>query len=144
MAMKVLASIARLQGMDQLHIGGLGKLAGDEKEVKDNWLKTSALSNDEGEELLAQDWHGMKPAIGTCSGGLHPGIVARLVKLLSPDIVIQAGGGIHGHPEGTHAGAIAMRAALDAIVDDLPVDEKAKKIPQLAIALDKWGHWTPK
>ena len=34
MSMKVLAEIARIQGVDQLHIGGLGKLAGDEKEVK--------------------------------------------------------------------------------------------------------------
>jgi len=30
------------------------------------------------------------------------------------DVVIQAGGGIHGHPKGTLLGAIAMRQAVDA------------------------------
>jgi len=36
MSMKVLAEIARIQGVDQLHIGGLGKLAGDKREVLNN------------------------------------------------------------------------------------------------------------
>ncbi len=144
MSMKVIASIARLQGVDQLHIGGLGKLAGDEKEVKDNWTKTSAPKNDEYEEVLAQDWHGMTPVLPVCSGGLHAGIVPRLVDLLGKDIAVQAGGGIHGHPGGTHAGAIGMRAVLEAIADDIPIQEAAEKCPELKVALDKWGTWTPK
>lgn len=144
LSMKVVAEISRLQGVDQVHIGGLGKLAGEEKEVHDNWEKTALPGNAEGHEVLAQDWYGTKPVLPVCSGGLHPGIVARLVHLLSSDLVIQAGGGIHGHPQGSYRGAIAMRAALDAIADRVPVTEAAKKCPELAAALKKWGHWTPK
>ncbi len=144
MSMKVLAEMARMQGVDQLHIGGLGKLAGDRKEVRDVWEKASGERNPERDLVLSQEWDDVKPLLGVCSGGLHPGIISRLVKLLSADIVIQAGGGIDGHPSGPRAGAVAMRAALDAISDGISVDDKAAKCPELAEALRKWGSHTPK
>jgi len=144
MSMKILAEIARIQGCDQVHIGGLGKLAGDRREVRGIWEKVALQSVGESKEVLAQDWAGMKPLLGTCSGGLHPGIISRLVRLLGADIVIQAGGGIHGHPRGTEAGARAMRAALDAIADGHRVEDAARVHPELADALAFWGHGTPK
>jgi hypothetical protein len=42
------------------------------------------------------------------SGGLHPGLVPELVDRCGTDIGVQAGGGVHGHPDGTHAGAKAQ------------------------------------
>ncbi|VVB74224.1 Ribulose bisphosphate carboxylase [Candidatus Tiddalikarchaeum anstoanum] len=39
LSMKVVTSVARMQGIDQLHIGGMGKLAGDEEEVESNFEK---------------------------------------------------------------------------------------------------------
>ena len=50
------------------------------------------------------------------SGGLHPKSVPKLVKRMGKDIIIQAGGGIHGHPGGTIAGAKAMRAAVERVI----------------------------
>ena len=34
------------------------------------------------------------------SAGIHPGMVPNLVADFSMDHVINAGGGIHGHPDG--------------------------------------------
>ena len=54
------------------------------------------------------------------------------------DVVIQAGGGIHGHPKGTVRGAIAMRQAVDATLRKIPLKKYAKDHIELKEALDKW------
>ncbi len=53
--------------------------------------------------------------------------------------MVQAGGGIHGHPDGTAAGARAMRQAVDAALAGVSSAEYAKTHPELARALAKWG-----
>lgn len=143
MSMKALVEIARLIGVDQLHIGGLGKLAGNKTEVFENWTKCALPENIPTATLLPQKWYGIKPVLPTCSGGLHPGIVPRLMDLLGTNMVIQAGGGIHGHPGGTHKGAIALRQCIDAYLDNADPREYAKTRPELKAALDKWGYTTP-
>ncbi len=142
-SMKVLAEIARMQGVDQLHIGGLGKLAGGRTEVKNNYIKCYSDSNVTDFEMLEQDWYGTKPVFSVCSGGLHPGIMHRLMDLLSTDIVIQAGGGVLGHPEGTQSGAKALRQAIDAYMKEITVKDYAKTHQELAQALKLWGDETP-
>jgi ribulose-bisphosphate carboxylase large chain len=87
---------------------------------------------------LASNWSGIKPVFAVCSGGLHPGLVPELMKLLGKDITIQAGGGIHGHPFGTRAGAKAMRQAVDATMHNIPLREYAADHVELAKALEKW------
>jgi len=144
MSMKVIASIARLQGVDQLHIGAMGKLVGGKKEVRDNWGKCSAMGNKEGDLLLPQKWYNKKPVFSVCSGGLHVGILEPLFKLLGTDIVLQLGGGIHGHPGGTHAGAKALRQTIDAYIKKIPMGEYAKRHTELEQALKRWGHKVPK
>ena len=143
MSMKVIAEISRIVGVDQLHIGGMGKLVGSRVEVMENWIKCSNHSNEEGTNMLGQNWYGTNPVLGTCSGGLHPGIIGRLINLLGKDIVIQAGGGIHGHPGGTRAGAKALRDAVDACVGGISVRDYSRDKPELAAALKKWGDKTP-
>lgn len=142
-SMKVLAEIARMQGVDQLHIGGLGKLAGGRTEVRSNYIKCYNESNGNEFEMLEQNWHGLKPVFGVCSGGLHPGIMHRLMELLSTDIVVQAGGGVLGHPNGTESGAKALRQAIDAYMKGITVEEYAKSHQELAEALNLWGNETP-
>ena len=78
--------------------------------------------------------------MGVSSGGLHPGHVPFLIRHLGKDIVIQMGGGIHGHPDGTRKGAMAMRQALDATLKDISLEEYAKEHVELARALEKWGN----
>ncbi|HID72771.1 TPA: hypothetical protein EYP38_02410, partial [Candidatus Micrarchaeota archaeon] len=55
----------------------------------------------------------------------------------------QAGGGIHGHPKGTRVGAMAMRQAVDAAMEGIPLPKYAKTHKELAEALKKWKYVKP-
>ena len=55
------------------------------------------------------------------------------------DCIVQAGGGVHGHPGGTTSGAMAMRQAVDAWVEGTSVNKYAKNHPELEKAIKKWG-----
>jgi ribulose-bisphosphate carboxylase large chain len=96
------------------------------------------------EHCLEQNWYGLKPVFPVSSGGLHPGIIDMIFKLFGTNIMIQLGGGVHGHPKGSYAGAVAMRAAIEAYLDKQSVEEKAKTCPELKEALKTWGRTMPK
>jgi ribulose-bisphosphate carboxylase large chain len=127
-AMPVIADAARLIGVDQIHIGtAVGKM--DEKPEEVIALKNRV----EGKLGKA------KPVFAVCSGGLHPGHVPKLVKMLGNDIIIQCGGGIHGHPRGTKAGATALRQSIDATMKHIDIKDYANSHLELKLALNKWG-----
>ncbi|MHC1604938.1 MAG: type III ribulose-bisphosphate carboxylase [Candidatus Methanofastidiosia archaeon] len=127
-SMGVLALLSRLGGADQLHIGTVvGKMEGGKKEVLDN------------KEQLERPLSKIKSTFAVCSGGLHPGHVPALLNILGKNIVIQAGGGIHGHPDGTTTGAMALRQAVDGAVRGIPLQKYANDYQELKKALDKWG-----
>jgi ribulose-bisphosphate carboxylase large chain len=139
--MMVIADFARLIGVDTLHIGtGIGKLEGSIKDIEELQEEIENKKVKETKERLAQKWWNIKPVLGVSSGGLHPGHVPFLVKHLGKDLVIQAGGGIHGHPSGTQAGAKAMRQAVDAVMKGISLKEHSKTYKELKEALDKFGY----
>ena len=127
-SMTVVAKVARLIGVDQIHIGtfGVGKMMGTPDEDL------------EYRDALIEDI-GIKPALAVASGGLHPGMVEKLLSISGNDIVVQMGGGIHGHPEGTVKGAMAARQAVDAFVEGASLADYADEHKELKEALDKWG-----
>jgi ribulose-bisphosphate carboxylase large chain len=127
-SMKVIAKVARLIGVDQIHIGtfGVGKMEGSPKEDL------------EYRDALIEDI-GKKAALPVASGGLHPGIVEKLLKISGIDIVIQMGGGIHGHPGGTVKGAMALRQAVEAFTSSISLADYAKEHRELREVLDRWG-----
>ncbi|MHA1397873.1 MAG: RuBisCO large subunit C-terminal-like domain-containing protein, partial [Candidatus Heimdallarchaeaceae archaeon] len=90
-------------------------------------------------EALLSQLYDFKQVFPVASGGLHPAKVPNLVKHGGNDMIIQAGGGIHGHPDGTRKGAMAMRQALDATLKGITLAEYAKEHEELAKALEKWG-----
>jgi ribulose-bisphosphate carboxylase large chain len=139
-SMKVICEIARLQGVDQLHIGAMGKLAGGKDEVRANYEKASLMENKEECMMLSQKWGAIKPMMSVCSGGLHPGIIKPVFDLLGTELVIQAGGGIHSHPDGTREGAKALRESIDAYNKGISVKEYSLTHPALKKAYDKWGE----
>jgi ribulose-bisphosphate carboxylase large chain len=125
--MVVLARVARLIGVDQLHVGAaVGKMSETEEEVKENI------------RVCKEYLHGIKSVLPVASGGLYPGSVPRLLEIFGRDFVIQAGGGIHGHPDGTMSGATAMRQALDAALSGVSLEEYAIDHKELSRALTKW------
>ncbi|MFX1392013.1 MAG: type III ribulose-bisphosphate carboxylase [Promethearchaeota archaeon] len=139
--MLALAKIMRLIGMDQLHTGTIvGKMEGGKKEVQEiNNVITQTKIKDNDTTMLDQDWGNIKPVLPVASGGLSPLHVPELIEILGKDIVFQFGGGCHGHPDGTEAGAKAIRQAVDAILLGYELLEYAKKKPELAKAIEKWG-----
>jgi ribulose-bisphosphate carboxylase large chain len=80
----------------------------------------------------------LKPVLPVASGGLYPTLVPALLENFGNDVIIQAGGGIHGHPDGTVAGAKAMRQAISAVLSGVTLKEYAKSHKELKIALDHW------
>jgi len=99
--------------------------------------KTSEVA--EINDFLRGNFLGFKTTFPVASGGIHPGIVSENIRALGRDFVIQAGGGIHGHPDGTRAGAAAMRQAVDALMQGIGLEEYAKAHPELRVALEHFG-----
>jgi ribulose-bisphosphate carboxylase large chain len=81
----------------------------------------------------------MKPVFPTCSGGLHPGLVPELMKLVGSDIIIQAGGGVWGHPDGGESGARALRQAIEVGMDSGSLQDYARDHRELQRAIETWG-----
>jgi len=73
------------------------------------------------------------------SAGIHPGLVPLLHRDFGLDVVVNAGGGIHGHPLGTSAGGRAFRQAIDAVLAGIPLNEAAKRHDELRAAIEAWG-----
>lgn len=73
------------------------------------------------------------------AGGMYPGLFPTLVREYGLDICVPAGGGILGHRDGYEAGAKAMRQAIDAVMQDISLEEHAKTNPELQTAIDQWG-----
>lgn len=81
----------------------------------------------------------MQPAWPGPSAGIHPGMVPQILHDYGPDVIVNAGGGVHGHPQGARAGARAFQQALDLALQGRPVD-KAEGAPELAQALGLWSR----
>lgn len=126
-SMPVLAKLLRVVGVDQLHAGtAVGKMSEVRKDVAANM------------HALKDAMHGVKPVMPVASGGLHPGLIPEELKIFGKDVVIQLGGGIHGHPFGTRAGAAAARQAVDAAVRGKGLRGYARTHAELRIALNHW------
>ena len=140
MTMLALAKLMRLIGMDQLHTGTVvGKMEGPKQEVRDiNKVITEAIIKGNDITMLDQDWGKIKPILPVASGGLSPLHAPELIEILGKDVIFQFGGGCHGHPNGTEAGAKAIRQAIAAVIDGIELKEYAKSNPELKKAIEKW------
>jgi ribulose-bisphosphate carboxylase large chain len=126
-SMRVIAKIVRIVGFDQLHVGTVvGKMYETEQEVLENCA------------ALREEMFSLKQVLPVASGGLHPRSVPSLIRIFGRDLVIQAGGGIHGHKNGTSAGARAMRQAIDATLEGKTLEEYALTHQELKAALETW------
>lgn len=90
-------------------------------------------------ELLIEDQN-FKTAFPVPSAGIHPGLVPLLINDFGNDSVINAGGGVHGHPGGAVAGGKAFRQAIDVHLKGQSLKNGAETNPELKIALELWGY----
>ena len=127
-SMVVIAKLVRLAGGTNLHTGSyLGKMA---REIEENDLCRDALRN---------EWHGLKRVFPVASGGIYPATVHANLDGYGIDCIVQAGGGVHGHPGGTTAGAKAMVQAAEAWMKHIPLSKYAEDHKELETALKFWG-----
>ena len=128
-AMLSLVKAARVIGVDQLHVGTfIGKMFETKEEVLANL------------NACKMPFAGLKTVLPVASGGLHPRVVPALMAIFGKDFVIQAGGGIHGHRNGTFAGATAMRQAVEATIEGKTLEQYARAHEELRIALETWEN----
>lgn len=72
-------------------------------------------------------------------GGTHPGHTQVLMEKLGNDIIIAAGGAMHGHPMGAKAGAKAFRQAINVVMNEENLKDAKGRYKELDAAFDKWG-----
>ena len=141
-SMLSLAKLSRLIGVDSLHVGAIfGKMEGNKNEVLAiaNEIQSQNVKADSTQGVLSQDWYGLAPVFAVASGGLHPGVLDKVVQAMGNDVIAQCGGGVHGLKGGSGAGSRATRQAIDAIARGVPLKEYAGTHAELAQALAQWG-----
>jgi len=141
----VLSKMARLAGSSGVHTGtaGVGKMAGDVSEdvtaanqilfmkaqghfFDQSWGKIPEydedmiriIQEDSAHHITLEDdeWRGMKKCCPIISGGLNPVKLKPFVDAIGHiDFITTMGGGVHGHPDGTNAGAKAQTQAGEAL-----------------------------
>lgn len=108
----VICQLAGWMGVDFIHAGMFG---GYLHESESDLRKTINTLHD-------------KNVMPSLSCGMHPGLVDACTTRFGNDIMLTVGGAIHGHPDGTIAGALAMRQAIDKKYDT-----------EYNKAIEKWG-----
>jgi len=130
-SLKVTDYIARLAGGDMIHVGNARGKLGDQSK----FTEIPELI-----QTIQRPMDHIKPMMGICSGGLIPQNYHYSMELMGDDIQLQNGGGVHGHPWGTKAGAMAGKQAIDAYMKKIPPEEYAKDHPELSAAIQTWGQ----
>jgi ribulose-bisphosphate carboxylase large chain len=108
----VMCYLATLMGVDTIQTGMIGGYSNDNPEEVLECIKTLRTGN-------------TLPAL---SCGMHPGLVEHVTSIVGNDYLANAGGSVHGHPNGTKCGALAMRQAIDK-----------KYGEDYRISIEKWG-----
>ncbi len=108
----VVCKLAALMGVDFIHAGMIGGYyKWEEEETVDAVKVLNSL--------------GTMPAL---SCGFHPGLTDWVTSKVGNDYMANVGGAIHGHPNGTVAGATAMRQSIDGNYGN-----------EYDAAVNKWG-----
>jgi ribulose-bisphosphate carboxylase large chain len=127
---RVWQKLARIAGADHLHTNGF---ANKFYETDDEVLASISAVR---APLL-----GGYEALPVLSSAQTPGLAhTTYARTRSTDLLVLSGGGIHGHPQGSAAGVLAMREAWDAATSGEPLDQRAAAVPALAAALTTFGR----
>jgi len=125
-------------------LGSLMRLGGADLVLFPSSYGTVALPQEETQAIqraLTQPMGDLKRVFPVPSAGIHPGLIPRILADYGNDVIINAGGGVHGHPSGAQAGAKAFRQAINWLgtrkdFSSLPLG----LYPELTDALKQWGR----
>ncbi len=141
--MRVVAKWLRLTGGDHLHTGTVvGKLEGSWREtvgIVDLLRERTIGARPEYGLYFEQDFAGLKATWPVASGGIHCLNIPELHRLYGNDAFFLFGGGTHGHPRGSRAGARANRVATEAIASGQTLEQAAQSCSELREAMELWG-----
>lgn len=109
------------------------------------WSSIPLVSLEEGirsQHVAQAPFYGFKKMWNMPAAGIYPGLAPILMSEYGNDIVIPAGGGMLGHPDGYTAGAQAWQQAIASVMEDVPITDYARKPENKALrgALEKWGY----
>lgn len=93
----IICQLAGMMGVDFIHAGMIG---GYYKYPEDETIDAVKILNE----------HNVMPAL---SCGFNPSITQQVTDKVGIDYMANVGGHIHGHPQGTRAGALAMKESID-------------------------------
>ena len=124
----LLGKLNRLAGAD---VAMFGSIYSTYPLLREKYLRTA--------HLQTMPLYDLKPTMPSVGGGIHPITATHIIKDIGFDVMLAVGGAIQGHPGGAAAGGRAMRQAIDAVVEGIPLLEQAKEHPELRKALELWG-----
>ncbi|WP_243074421.1 RuBisCO large subunit C-terminal-like domain-containing protein [Microbacterium sp. SS28] len=121
--------LARLSGADHLHTNGISnKFYESDAEVLDGVAAVRAPLLD------------LTPTVPVLSSGQWAGLAhATYAAVGTADLLVLAGGGIHGHPDGSAAGVASMRAAWDSALRGESVASALSSSAELRRAVERFG-----
>lgn len=121
--------LARLAGADHLHTNGISnKFYETDAEVLDSIAAVR-------EPLL-----GLTPTVPVLSSGQWGGLAhATYAAVGTTDLLVLAGGGIHGHPDGAAAGVASMREAWQSAASGESIEEAFERSLPLRRAAAMFG-----
>ncbi|MBA8815154.1 ribulose-bisphosphate carboxylase large chain [Microbacterium halimionae] len=121
--------LARLSGADHLHTNGISnKFYESDAEV------LAAI------EAVRTPLLGLTPTVPVLSSGQWGGLAhATHDAVGSTDLLVLAGGGIHGHPDGAEAGVRSMRDAWASAARGETVGDALRSSPALRRAVEQFG-----
>lgn len=121
--------IARLSGADHLHTNGISnKFYESDAEVLDSI------------EAVREPLLGLAPTVPVLSSGQWGGLAhATYAAVGTTDLLVLAGGGIHGHPDGSAAGVTSMREAWQSAARGESPAEALAASPSLRRATETFG-----
>jgi 2,3-diketo-5-methylthiopentyl-1-phosphate enolase len=131
-AWPVLAKLCRLCGADMMLTPTM-------------WSSIPMVSMEEGLRtsfVKLASWGHIKRTFPMPCAGVYPGLAEVIIGEYGPDIIIPAGGGMLGHPDGYTAGAQSWQQAIAAVMAGVPLPVAARKPENSALrcALEKWGY----
>jgi ribulose-bisphosphate carboxylase large chain len=128
-AFRAWQKLARLSGVDHLHTNGISnKFYESDAEVLDS---VAAVR----EPMLGQ-----RPIVPVLSSGQWAGLAhATYAATGTADLLVLAGGGIHGHPDGSAAGVAAMREAWASAERGESVEDALASSPAFRRATEVFG-----
>lgn len=121
--------IARLSGADHLHTNGISnKFYETDAEVLDSIA------------AVRQPLLGITPTVPVLSSGQWGGLAhATYAAVGTSDVLVLAGGGIHGHPDGAAAGVSSMREAWASAERGETLDDALRASAELRRAVERFG-----